>query len=108
MKKNTPIWILIGLLIVVIILVSPRGLNYGRGASMHSGYGMMGYGMMAFGWIIPVLSLVLVIAGGVWLGNLLSSRKHHPSNQQAVCSKCSKPTKADWTTCPHCSEPLEK
>ena len=117
MRRNTPLWILIVLLIVVIILVAPRGLTYGRGTAMHSGYGMMdhrtaGYGMMnygmtGFGWILPVILLVLVIAAGVWLGNLFSSRKGFSRDQQAVCPKCSKPTDEDWTTCPYCSGKLK-
>ncbi len=114
MKKNTPLWILIGLLVLVIILVAPRGLTSNYPASMHSDYGMMGSGMMGYGmigfwWIIPVLLFVLVIAAGVWLGNFLTFRKHlHPSKEPHVCPKCSKPTEADWITCPYCSEPLEK
>jgi len=114
MKKNNYFWVLIVLLIIVIVLILPRGLSYGSARSMHSNYGMMGGGMMGggmigFWWIIPVLALVLVIAGGVWLGNLLTfrSKGHHPS-KQPECPNCSKPSEADWTNCPYCSEPLEK
>ena len=112
MSKNTPIWILIVLLILIFVIAAPLVLSYGRGYSMHPGYGMMGpgmmgLGMMGFGWVVPALLLILVIAGGVWLGNSLSSRKHH-SRPQPVCPNCSKPTEGDWTTCPYCSEPLKK
>ncbi len=112
MKKNKSNWILIVLLVLIVILVIPRGLSYGRGVSMHSGYGMkgpgmMGFGMMGFGWIVPVILLVLVVAAGVWLGNLLSTRRpQHPAHRNDRCKNCSEPVEADWKTCPHCSEPL--
>lgn len=109
MGKNNYFWILIVLLIIVIVLILPRGLSYGGVSSMHTGYGMMGGGMIGFWWIIPVIGLVLIIAAGVWLGNFLTFRKHiHPSGESQICPKCSKPTEADWTTCPYCSEPLKK
>ena len=114
MSKNNYFWVLIVLLIVVIVLILPRGISYGGLSSMHSNYGMMGGGVMGggmigFWWIIPVIALVLIIAAGVWLGNFLTfrSKGHHPSKQH-VCPKCSKPTEADWTTCPYCSESLKK
>ena len=107
MKKNKSNWILIVLLVLIVILVIPRGLSYGRGVSMHSGYGMMGPGMMGFGWIVPVILLVLVVAAGVWLGNKLSTRRpQHPAHRNDRCKNCSEPVEADWKTCPHCSEPL--
>ena len=106
MKKNNS-WILIVLLVLIIILIIPRGLSHGRGVSMHSGYGMMGYGMIGFGWIIPIILLILVIAAGVWLGNLISTRGIQQSaHQNDVCKKCSEPVEANWNTCPYCSEPL--
>jgi uncharacterized membrane protein len=114
MGKNNFQWIIIFLLILVVILVVPRGLSYGYRGSMHSGYGMMGpgmmgYGMIGFGWLIPVIVLILVIATGVWLGNVFTGRKtHHQPHSDATCPKCSKPIEADWKTCPHCSESLSK
>ena len=158
MKKNTPLWIFIGLLILVIILLAPRALDNGRGVSMHPGYGMMDrgdafygmmdseagdveiyefgdgdFGMMEFrnsgygkmgrgnagfstmshgmagiGWLIPVLLFVLVIAAGVWLGNVFSSRKFHSFRKTTKCQHCSEPVDDDWTTCPYCSKSLKK
>lgn len=113
MKKNNGLWILIALLVLIIILIIPRGMSYGRGVSMHSGYGMMGpgmmgYGMIGFGWIIPFILLVIVISAGVWLGNLLSNRGfHHSANQNDLCKKCSEPVESNWKSCPYCSEPIK-
>ena len=113
MKKNNPNWILVVLLVLIIILVIPRGLSYGRGVSMHSGHGMMGpgmmgHGMIGFGWLIPVILLVLVISAGVWLGNLLSNRGlHNSAHRNDQCKNCSETVEDNWKTCPYCSEPLK-
>lgn len=113
MKKNTLLWIIGIVLLVIILLYIPSIFMSGRGDWMHDGYGMMddydmhrGYGMMGggwmtFGWIIPIVIMILVIAAGVWLGNTLSSR-----TAMRTCPNCSKPAKADWQTCPYCSTSL--
>ena len=138
MKKYTPLWILIGLLILVIILIAPRAFNQGRGVAMHQRYGMMdhddafhgmmdhddafygmmghgqadfrtrGHGLVGFALLIPILLFILLIAAGVWLGNVLSSRKFHSSKGQSLCPHCSKPADDEWTTCPYCSKSLKK
>ena len=78
MKKNTLFWITGIVLVAVLLLFVPSMLMFGRGTSMHSGYGMMsgysnsgsgssmmggdydgynmlgdygGYGMMGGGWM---------------------------------------------------------
>jgi len=108
MKKNSLLWIL-GVILIVVLLGAPRLMNAGRGSYMHSGYsmmgkGMMGYGMSGFVLLIPALLMILVIAAGVWLGNKLSNREHH---QEITCPSCSKTVESDWITCPHCSESLK-
>ncbi len=113
MKKNTFIWIVGGvLLILVLTFIS----TFGRTNWMHNdGYGMMGggyypgaYGMMggwmAFGWIIPALFLVFLIAAGVWLGNTLSTRE--ALAKKGTCPHCQKTIATDWQTCPYCSTAL--
>ena len=108
MQKTNSYWILIILLIIIILLIVPSVFMSGRGSWMHSGYGMMGRGMMGFGFLIPALLIILLIAGGVWLGNVLTTRgHHHPSRQKDFCANCSKPTEADWKSCPYCSKPLK-
>jgi hypothetical protein len=132
MKKNTLFWITGIVLLAVLLLFVPSMLMFGRGDFMHNGgygmmgdynytdsgpgssmigdyggYGMMGGGWMAFGWIVPIIILVLVIAGGVWLGNTLSNRNIARSNTSSgVCSNCNKAANADWKTCPYCSTAL--
>jgi hypothetical protein len=124
MQKNNRNWIIIIILVLIILFLIPQGFMYGPGKGMHSGYGkmgydmmgygkmgygMMGYGLMGFGWLIPVIFLILIIAAGVWLGNVFSARGHrHGHRPKAVCSNCSKPIATDWSTCPYCGTPVEK
>ena len=108
MKKNSLLWIL-GIILIVVLLGAPRLMYGGSGSYMNSGYsmmgkGMMGHGMSGFVLLIPALLLVLIIAAGVWLGNLLSNRERH---QELICPSCSKTVETDWQTCPHCSESLK-
>ncbi len=109
MKKNSLLWIL-GVILIVILLGAPRLMYGGRGSYMHSGYSgmmgtsMMGHGMSGFVLLIPALLMVLVIAAGVWLGIKLSNRERH---QAITCPSCSKTVESDWQTCPHCSESLK-
>lgn len=106
MKQNS-LWIIIGLIVIVVLLLFAPFIFY-RGGWMHNGYGMMGSGWMFLGWLIPAGILVLVIAGGVWLGNSLSNRGNIPPDTPGLsCSNCSKPVAADWKTCPYCSISLE-
>ncbi len=117
MKRNT-IWIIIIVLVAIVLFLLPSLFMYGRsgwtdgygmmgGSGMMGGYGMMG-GWMFLGWLIPVGILILVIAGGVWLGNTLSNRNSAPPAAPArTCSNCGKPVAADWKTCPYCGTPLE-
>ncbi len=129
MKNNSKNWIIIILLILLILFLVPQVFSYGRGNWMHAGYGKMGYDMMGYGkmgygmmgygkmgygmiglgWLIPAIILILIIAAGVSLGNVLfrHGNKHH-STSKGVCSNCSKPVAADWNTCPHCSTTLKK
>lgn len=103
MRKKNLLWIL-GIILIVILLGAPRLMYGGRSSVMHPGYSdMMGHSMGGFFWLVPALLLVLVIAAGVWLGNLLSTR----DNQQKICPSCSKNVESDWTTCPYCSESLK-
>lgn len=121
MKKNTLFWLTGIVLLAVLLLFIPSMLMFGRGTSMHggygpgsnmmggySGYGMMGSGWMFFGWIIPVVILLLIIGAGVWLGYLLTNRgiKQFATSARS-CSNCNKPVDTDWKTCPHCSVSLE-
>ena len=124
MKKNTLFWITGIVLLAVLLLFVPSMLMFGRGTSMHDGYGMMGgysnvgpgssmmgeygysmmgnyggysmmgSGWMAFGWIIPVVILILIIGAGVWLGNSLTNRGINSSASPA-------------RTCSNCNKPAE-
>lgn len=123
MKRNT-IWIIGAILLLAALFILPS-LFYGRGGMMSgygtmgnnwmnegyemgSGYGMMGGGMMGGSWIISIVVLILVIAGGVWLGNVLSNRGRISSSASAqTCPNCSKAVAADWRTCPYCSTSLK-
>ncbi len=137
MKRNT-FWIIGAVILVVLLLFLPgllgrggwTGNNYGMMGNntwMDNNYGMggswtdcdSGYGMMSgrwgfFGWLIPVGIFVLVVAGGVWLGNTLSNRRGNiplagapsPASTQ-TCPHCAKAVDADWHTCPYCGTSLE-
>ena len=118
MPKNKSNWIIIILLVLIVILLIPQVFSHKPMSLMHSGYGMKGYdmkgygmmgsGMFGFGWILPVIFVILVIATGVWLGNVFTGRgKKYRSHQKELCSNCSKHIEGDWQTCPYCSESLE-
>ena len=113
MFRNKSNWLVIILLILIVLLLIPQVFSNRPMSLMHSGYGNKGYGMMGpgmfgFGWIIPVIILILVIAAGVWLGNIFSRRsKFHQIQQKESCPNCSKHIEGDWQTCPYCSETLE-
>ena len=123
MKRNT-IWIIGAILLLAALFILPS-LFYGRGGMMSgygtmgnnwmnegyemgSGYGMMGGGMMGGSWIISIVVLILVIAGGVWLGNVLSNRGRISSSApEQTCPNCDKAVATDWSTCPYCSTSLK-
>jgi len=119
MRKNIG-WIIAISLLIIILLILPGLFMFGRGwlgsYDMMGSYGYMHGGMMGgwgtpwmfLFWLIPVGFLILVIAGGVWLGNALSNRgPEAPSALPAqTCSSCGKPTAADWKVCPHCGNAL--
>jgi hypothetical protein len=115
MGRNTLNWILTIILILVILVLLPGAFSFGRGHMgyagyrhpMHSGQGMMAPGMFGLWWIIPGIILVLIIALGVWVGNLLSTQKGYgQSHQNETCPNCSQEIASDWKTCPYCSKKL--
>ena len=115
MGRNNLNWVLTIILVLVLLVILPQVFSYGRGHMgyegyghpMHSGYGMMGHGVIGFWWIIPAIILMLVIALGVWFGNLLTAQRYQGrGHQNDNCPNCAKPLQADWKTCPYCSQDL--
>jgi len=79
---RTTLLVALGLVIVLVLAGAFFPLAFGRGYS--SGWGMMGPGMMGgygfsiFGMLIPVLLLILVVAGVVWLAQGLGRGSSSP------------------------------
>jgi hypothetical protein len=90
---------------------------------MH-GYGMMGGapgwlfpfggGFMGVMMLFPILIVIALVAGGVWLlANLTrpAGTPAPPFVTQApagrVCSHCGRAAQADWNTCPYCGGTLQ-
>jgi uncharacterized membrane protein len=113
--RNNLNWIITIILALVIMIILPQVFSYSRG---YMGYGeshhhlpgvhgMMGYGMFGLWWIVPGIFLVLIIALGVWVGNLLTSQRYQGySHRKDACPNCGKPLAVDWKTYPYCSEDL--
>jgi hypothetical protein len=55
----------------VLVLV-PQLFSYGRSIRMNPGFGMMTHAKIDWGLIISILSLILIIAIGACLGNVIS------------------------------------
>ncbi len=85
-----------------------------------TGYGRLGYrplgwlGML-FGLFIRLGMLALVVAGGIWLVNALTTggidlstirQNAQTRTDAAVCPACGKPVQPDWNTCPYCGTAL--
>lgn len=116
MGRNNLNWILTIILILVILVVLPQAVSSGRGYlgypgyghPMHSGYGMMGHGMFGLWWIVPGIILVLIIALGVWVGNVLTAQRAQIHNhQKEKCPNCAHAVEEEWKTCPYCSKKLK-
>lgn len=114
MKRKNILWIILAVIGVVAILLLPRLMFFGRSFGMHTNYGMRS-GWMFLGLLIPAGIIVLLIAGGVWLGNVFSGRTNKtqenqvlPAAVQTVCPNCSRKTETDWNTCPYCGTDLTK
>lgn len=127
MKRNVG-WIVLGIgLIALVVLLSVvffsgRGWMGGYGGMMGGGYHMMpwygsggmgiwGWFWMILGWLIPLGIVILLIAGGVWLGNTLSQTKKgelRDKPQLQACPQCAKPTEAEWNVCPYCGNALQE
>lgn len=117
-------WIGIIVLVLLALLILPLLLRFGWGrmgfyGGMMGGNHMMPWGSSfgVWGWLamipmllIPIGLLILTIAGGVWLGNTLSSREdNNLTNNKAqtiTCDECGEPAAADWNTCPYCGGSL--
>jgi uncharacterized membrane protein len=123
--KSTVLWVIAIVLIVVLVVALPLLFRFtglgGYGGMMGRG-GMMGGYFFPFGFlwmgimlIVPLTVLVLVIAGGVALGNSLT-RTDRPAPPPVLttpavtsgrtCGNCGKPAQADWNTCPYCGNAL--
>ncbi len=119
--KRTVLWIVVIVLGIAALFVLPGLFGFGccgwGGYGMMGGYARPGYGMMGgwwgplmfLGWLIPVGFLILVIAGGVWLGNALANRGNGaPTASALTCPDCGKPIARDWKVCPYCGTDLGK
>ena len=117
--KRTILWTVAIILGVIVLFVLPGLLGFGccgSYATMGSygrSYGMMGgwwTPLMFLAWLIPIGILVLTIAGGVWLGNVLSNRGNawKPPVVTSVCRSCGKPVASDWKVCPYCGTDLDR
>ena len=115
MGRNNLNWILTIILVLIILVILPQLFSFGRGHMgyadfrhpMHSGHGMMGYGFFGLWWIVPGIILVLIIALGVWVGNLLTTHRGHDyTYSKETCPHCSKVVAPDWKTCPYCSKKI--
>ena len=129
--KSKVLWTVAIVLIVVLVLALPllfRFTGLGWRGGMMGGRGMMGGYFFPFGFlwmgimlIVPLAVLVLVVAGGVALGNSLTRTGNSapppavttPATPAApavtsgrTCGNCGKPAQADWNTCPYCGNAL--
>lgn len=114
MKRKNILWIILAAIGVLAILIVPRLLFFTHSFGMHTNYGMRG-GLMFLGLLIPAGLLVLLIAAGVWLGNVFSGRINKPQDNpvtpvivEATCPNCSRKIEADWNTCPYCGTDLSR
>lgn len=79
---------------------------------MFGGGGMMGgFGMPVFGLgmltmlLWPVLVIVLIIVGVVWVVRSIGKpAAPQPSAILVSCAHCGKPLQPDWKACPYCGE----
>lgn len=116
---SKPLQWIIGLALVVILITTlfstvmpfifPRAGGYGL---MHSP-GMGGWGMPIFGlgmaamWGGPLLTLGLVVFGGLWLFQKLGASGKPPTpTTTSVCSHCGQPLQPNWKACPQCGEKI--
>ncbi len=92
--------------------------QFGGGAyaypSGYQGWGMMGYHSsfwgpgILIGWLFPLGLLALLIAGIVWLVQVVtrSSAPVAANLPIRACPNCGQAAQADWRNCPYCATPL--
>lgn len=112
--KLTSIEALVVILVALAVLLGGLllfGLLWGYG-------GMMGPWMMAPGrmggpgllWLLlfclPLLLLILILAGAVWL--IASRSKSSSARREVSCPRCGRAVQAGWQVCPYCGEPLRR
>ncbi len=121
--KFNKLWIaILALAGAGVAFVAGMGV-YGWGRPLNGwmhGYGMMGSGagwLFPFGglfmgamMLIPILIVLALVAGGVWLlGSLTrpAGSTAPPPPAGRACPNCGRAAQADWNTCPYCGGPLQ-
>lgn len=76
-----------------------------RGPGTMAYFGWLG---MRFGLLFPLGLLVLLVAGGVWLLQAITSNQMSRSTAQTspTCPHCDKPIQPEWRICPFCETSL--
>ncbi|MEW6718042.1 MAG: zinc ribbon domain-containing protein [Chloroflexota bacterium] len=122
--KRIVIWISVIAIILLALWLIPTWFMVDQGwVGVHRGMmggfpmGVVPSGYSALGWLwmlsrllIPLGLLILVIAGGIYLGNLISKRgvSDSPASAQIKCEQCGQPSERNWKVCPYCGTSLQK
>ena len=96
--------------LAVFSMLRPWGMGYGMMGRGVYGFNLFGGLAMGVMMLFPVLLVVGLVAGGIWLAGSLTravTDEHTSPAGGAACSNCSRSVQSDWQICPYCGQPLK-